>query len=936
MNKLGFYIQRPNVEGLFDAMRVVRPPVMVVQTVNRGWLEDTRRFSPETFIVGRLFLDRLQQDQWLSVEDPDHPGQKRWLDCPAATAQGRKFAEHLLAIDHPLVLAPWPYNSSLDDSDNRLLVDAWMTLNEFVQGPASDDYKNNPEDIRAKATAYDCFQVGFRQRLKEAHPRLEAVAFNFGAGNFPDAKGYLEWFPRTLESYVYLGFHEYGWPTLYPDAGSATSGGSYRRCMAGIREKYGPRHKAIMTEAGLARMFQIKDAGDVGWLYEGDTVSEEDYWRTLKWYNDQLSQDDYVVGACLYNVGYEQDWRSFRHTGANNEGQPIRIMDRICALREEPVHFAMGEVAGAVEPPSVALKGRVAAAGRPVPDAKVRLLGRAEELGSDPRAAAYDPTAITWTRTLTGFQGHVWNCWQQYVAPEVAGITWEEFRVEVLQYNPALAASQGRFKAGQTYLLPELKRFDVAYGIEPEVVWDRSIMGFAGDRWTCWQRYVRTKVPGLTWAEFRKEVGKRNPHLKEDSFRFFPDKSYLLPRDPGQELYTRVTFSGAAGRYRFDALQPGRYKLEVSADGYQPLRRDVKVREDRTLDLELERFPSDLLAMEAFAIPTDRADVFVDVQGRDFVRGGMPFRFIGVNLRGLAHYGTPQYPLASQRDQLNHVREMGASVVRIFLPHRDVPTGEVNTRLSNLLGLLREEFPEIYLIVALTDLYINSQHRPVGDDPFYKTHTDPDGREWTLLGREWFAGGYEQNYRPFVDTIVPAFKDEPRIMAWDIGNELKLPEDRPLFIEFNHALADRIKSLDPRHLVTTGMMSTRHAGLWSPGQHRLYKSPHIDFVTSHIYNADYGDDDSALATELNKPFLVEEAGFDPIPEHQDRTDRVRQDMDVMFGRGACGYMQWAFMAGGDNGDGDRDRGMDRHFHPDWDGLWNVYTLRVKALHGLPV
>jgi hypothetical protein len=56
----------------------------------------------------------------------------------------------------------------------------------------------------------------------------------------------------------------------------------------------------------------------------------------------------------------------------------------------------------------------------------------------------------------------------------------------------------------------------------------------------------------------------------------------------------------------------------------------------------------------------------------------------------------------------------------------------------------------------------------------------------------------------------------------------------------------------------------------------------------------------------------------------------------MFGRGACGYMQWAFMAGGDNGDGDRDRGMDRHFHPDWDGLWNIYTLRVKALHGLPV
>lgn len=930
MNKLGFYIQKPNVEGLFDAMRAVRPPVMVVQTVNRGWLEDTRRFSPETFIVGRLFLNRTQQDQWLSVENPDLPGQKQWLDCAAATTQGRKFAERLLDIDHPLVLAPWPYDSSLDDPSSGLLVDAWMTLNEFVQGPTSDDYKSNPEDIRAKATAYDCFQVGFRQRLKEAHPRLEAVAFNFGAGNFPDAQGYLEWFPRTLASYIYLGFHEYGWPTLYPSPGSATSGGDYRRCMAGIREEYGTRHKAIMTEAGLTRMFQIKDGEDVGWLYEGDTINQEDYWRSLNWYNDLLSQDDYVLGACLYNVGYEEDWRSFRHTGVDNEGQPIRIMDRIRALSEEPVHFSIGEAAVASESLTVALKGLVTADGQPVSGAKVRLLGRAEEPGADPRAAACNPTAIAWTRRLTGFQGTVWNCWQRFVAPDVVGITWEEFRVDVRQYNPALTTSEGRFKAEQTYLLPELKRFDVAYGIEPKVVWDRPIMGFAGDRWTCWQRYVRAKVPGLTWAEFREEVGVRNPHLGEDGFRFFPGKTYLVPRDPDEESYSRVVFSGIAGRYRFATLRPGRYELEASADGYRPLRRTVEVYQDVTLDLELKRLPADPLAMRAFAAPADGADVFVGVRGREFVRGGSPFRFIGVNLRGLAHYGTPQYPFASQREQLKHVNEMGAKVVRVFLPHKDVPTHEVSNRLSNLIGLLRAEFPTIYLIIALTDLYIDSQHRPLGDDDFYKTHIDPNGRQWTLLGREWFAGGFEEHYLSLVDTVVPAFIDEPRILAWEIGNELKLPEDRRLFIDFNHALANRIKSSDPNHLITTGMMSTCHAGLQYPGQRKLYESPHIDFATSHIYNAAYGDDDSALAAELNKPFLVEEAGFD-AGYGDDRSEKIRQDMDVMFGRGACGYMQWAFMAGGDNSDGDRDRGMDRKFHSDWDGLWTIYSSRARVL-----
>jgi hypothetical protein len=934
MNKLGFYIQRPNVEGLFDAMRVVRPPVMVVQTVNRGWLEDTRRFSPETFIVGRLFLDPRQQDQWLSVEDPDQPGKSRWLDCAAATAQGRRFAEHLLTIDHPLVLAPWPYNSSLDDPNSGLLVDAWMTLNEFVQGPASDDYKNNPEEIRAKATAYDCFQVGFRQRLKEAHPRLETVAFNFGAGNFPHAKGYLEWFPRTLESYVYLGFHEYGWPTLYPDPGSATSGGDYRRCMEGIRAKHGPRHKAIITEAGLARMFQIKDGGDVGWLYEGDTISEEDYWRSLAWYNDHLAQDDYVLGACLYNVGYEENWRSFRHTGADNQGQSIRIMDRICALREEPVHFALWDAAGATESLAITLQGEVLSDGEPVRGAKVRLLGRAEELGADPHAAAYDPTTIAWTLALSGYQGRAWNCWLRFVAPQAAGITWEEFQVEVLQYNPPLRESQGLFKAEQTYLLPELRTFDVAYGIQPEVVWDRPVMGFAGDRWTCWQRYVRTKVPGLTWRAFRSEVGEHNPHLAEDGYRFYPENSYLLPRDPGQELYTRVAFSGANGRYRFDALPPGRYELEVTADDCQPLRRSIEVRDDLELDLELAPSPT-ALAMAAVSFAPATADALVGTHGTEFVRDGSSFRFIGVNLRGLAHYETSQYPHASKRDQLKQVREMGANVVRIFLPHKDVPVEVTQSRLDSLLGLLRDEFPEIYLIVALTDLYINSQHRPQGDDDFYKTHTDPDGRQWTLLGREWIEGGYKVNYLPFVETIVTAFKNRPRILAWDIGNELKLPEAKGIFIDFNHAVAKRIKQLDPRHLVTTGMMSTRHAGLQAKGQERLYKSEHIDFVTSHIYNAAYGDDDSALAAKLNKPFLVEEAGFDA--EHGvDRSERILQDMDVMFGRGARGYMQWAFMAGADNNDGDQMCGMDDKFHSDWQRLFEVYSHRATRLQQLPV
>src|SRR5262249_597751 len=138
------------------------------------------------------------------------------------------------------------------------------SLNEAIPGPASRQFAEQPAETAALLRAYDAFQVAFRARLQEEG--IEAVAFNFAAGNFTQPEHYLAYFPNTLASYTYLGFHEYGWPTLEPAASSATSAGSYRSCLEGIRAQYGPHHRVIMTEAGLARMYQDSSAGDVGWL----------------------------------------------------------------------------------------------------------------------------------------------------------------------------------------------------------------------------------------------------------------------------------------------------------------------------------------------------------------------------------------------------------------------------------------------------------------------------------------------------------------------------------------------------------------------------------------------------------------------------------------------------------------------------------------------
>jgi hypothetical protein len=565
---------------------------------------------------------------------------------------------------------------------------------------------------------------------------------------------------------------------------------------------------------------------------------------------------------------------------------------------------------------SVILEGQIVSGGQPVRGAMIRLLGTEETLGADPRAAVYEPLAVAWTRTITGFAGTAWNCWQKFVARQVSGLTWDEFQVRVTQYNPSLRETGGRLEAERTYLLPEPRPLSAA----PEIVCDREVSGFAGDRWACWQKYGQNKVTGMDWAVFQKEIAAHNPHLAEDNYRLVPDKVYRLPRNAGQQQYARVRFATVDGSYRFEALPPGRYELEVIADGLEPLRQTVEISNDTILDLEPIQFQ----------IVTPRGPSFVDVQGNQFVLNGRPFRFIGVNLRGLAHYGTGKYPSASQRDQLKAANEMGARVVRLFLPYKVVPTPQVTERLTNLVNLVRSEFPNLYLIMALTDLYIDSEHYPLGDEGFYKTHRDSDGREWTLLGREWFDGGYRKNYQPFVDEIVPAFHDEPHILAWEIGNELQLPEARSLFIDFHLKMAEHIRDLDRNHLISTGMMSTHHAALQFPGQRRLYGSPNIQFVTSHIYNADYRDDDSELAAELKKPFLVEEAGFDACPG-DDRGERLRRDMETLFQRGARGYMQWGFMAGSDNNDGDKNRGMGHVPHTDWNSLFGIYRQRANNL-----
>ena len=324
-----------------------------------------------------------------------------------------------------------------------------------------------------------------------------------------------------------------------------------------------------------------------------------------------------------------------------------------------------------------------------------------------------------------------------------------------------------------------------------------------------------------------------------------------------------------------------------------------------------------------------------------FVLGSQPFRFVGVNVRGLVHYGdrqTLEHADEGQRQEnLRAAYDMGARVVRVFLPSIHANADQVRDRLRSVVDLVKGQFPGLFILPALTNNYSDVPFRVQGDEGFYRS--GPDGG-MDLLSKEFFTGGYERNYLALVRRIVEEFRAEPAIFAWEIGNELKLDrgnkgdENDPnplLFIDFNHTLARTIRAADPNHMIGTGLISTRQAWLFSDTlKRRLYGAPEIDFVTIHAYQGSNEEDDSPIARALHKPFIVEEAGFD-ADRGENRRDRVAGDMQKWYGLGAAGYMQWGFVAGGDNGDGDTRSGMDRFFHGDWDALFGLYRQRADEL-----
>jgi hypothetical protein len=275
MRKSGFHVQQTSTQ-LMEAILAVEPTVIVSLAHDYKFWLDVKAALPDTLLIGRLYED--DQD-WRAV-DP-------WYWAEACAFLGM------------------PY-------------DAWITWNE-----PTDVYNGMSFDLAAQHDDWCC---EFRRRILELG--YEAVALNVPTGHF-HRNAIVNLFPQVCQTFHYIGLHEYSARVMWdqdpekrrhPDDVPYNEGDligrwycqRYRDWYAGIVQRWPERAgvvSMIPTECGIAYGVMKAGYGDVGWQTD---LGISEYMRSLRWYFEEMNQDDCCPGGAIFMVGFaDHKWASF-------------------------------------------------------------------------------------------------------------------------------------------------------------------------------------------------------------------------------------------------------------------------------------------------------------------------------------------------------------------------------------------------------------------------------------------------------------------------------------------------------------------------------------------------------------------------------------------------------------------------------------------------
>jgi len=215
--------------------------------------------------------------------------------------------------------------------------------------------------------------------------------------------------------------------------------------------------------------------------------------------------------------------------------------------------------------------------------------------------------------------------------------------------------------------------------------------------------------------------------------------------------------------------------------------------------------------------------------------------------------------------------------------------------LENLQKVLDAAPPNIKFIVALEDF------------PFGPAVSNP---------KDWFSSGYRNQYRSYVQQIVNKYKNNDKILVWEIMNEPHCKGESsclPFLYNFFQDIAQLIKSIDPSTLVSPGLMGGEIP--WEEYE-KINNIPQITATSCH-YNTDTNNVNTCLEAINHKGntqfFYVGEAGYlgnancsgggctnsdctncCSLENLQQRARQIETDRNILLGSGASAFLIWQF------------------------------------------
>ena len=309
------------------------------------------------------------------------------------------------------------------------------------------------------------------------------------------------------------------------------------------------------------------------------------------------------------------------------------------------------------------------------------------------------------------------------------------------------------------------------------------------------------------------------------------------------------------------------------------------------------------------------ASPFVQVSNGHFVRDGKPYYYVGTNMWYGAILGSEGRGGDRKRlcRELDYLKKNGIDNLRILVgsdgeegiktkvePTLQKAPGVYNDTILAGLDYLLMEMGKRKMVAVL---YLNNSWEWSGGYGFYLEHagagkapqTDVDGYPKYMEFVSQFATN-EKAHQLFYDYVRfilsrtnrytgKAYKDDPAIMSWQIGNEPRAfkKEVLPQFEEWLSEASALIRSLDPNHLISIGS-----EGAWGcEGDlscwERICADKNVDYCNVHLwpYNwgwarkdhlsedlersekntKDYIDQHLTVCDRINKPLVMEEFGF---------------------------------------------------------------------------